>query len=207
MLATDPSVSFFERELHYFRSATAFREVSLVAAMDLCAQENRCAPEWLVKEAAELLIQLLKSQKVNRRGRAGSYIAEYRRHLIDLDRWDAVVRARELRDKASLELEIAREDPKLTSNPGFKRVVEHFRKLKRWLRYGTFQCAALMVANGGGSRVTPAAIRRSYRRIEKKNATDGFRSCVFERNFLDKIGIGEQEKSGRKWRPIYDLSP
>lgn len=196
---------FVERELNYFRSATAFRELSIIAAMDLCREENMPPPAWLVTEATELLFTLVKSQKVSKRGRAGGYIAEYKRHLIDLDRWDAVKRVREHRDKTERELAIIRDYPQLQRSA--KSIVGHFQKLKRWLRYGTFQCAALLVANGGGALVSADAVRRSYRRIEKKNATMGFRSCIFGRDFLQKLGIGEEEKSGRKWRLITDLTP
>ncbi len=198
------SSNFVERELTYFRSATAFRELSTIAAMDLCRQERMPAPEWLVKDATELLFTLVRSQKVSKRGRAGGYIAEYRRHLNDLDRWDAVQQVREHRNKTQHNLKIVREDPRLALRA--KGVVKHFTMLKRWLRYGTFQCAALLVAHSGGLRVTAEAVRRSYRRIEKKNATKGFRSCTFMPDFLQKLGISEQKKSGTKWRPITDLA-
>ena len=141
---------------------------------------------------------------MSKRGRAGGYIAEYKRHLTDLDRWDAVKQVREHRDKSERELEIVREYPHLARTA--KSIVDHFQKLKRWLRYGTFQCAALLVANGGGARVSAEAVRRSYRRIEKKNSTEGFRSCVFMPDFLRKLGISEEKKSGTKWQPITDLT-
>jgi hypothetical protein len=198
---------FIERELEYFRSATAFHELAVIAAMDLCAEEKKGAPAWLVAEAASLLIELVKAQKVTKLGRAGGIIAEYRRHLIDLDRWDAVIQIREIRDKTAHQLRVAREHRELARIKGLQGRVEHFRKVKRWLRSGTHQCAALLVTRNGGARVSAAAIRRSYRRIQQKNATRGFRSCVFMPDFLRKLGLDQTEKPGRKFRPIYDLSP
>src|SRR5689334_9816587 len=135
MLARSPS--FIDRELNDLQSATAFRELSTIAAMDLCRNMGASPPPWLVAEATELLFTLVKSQKVSKRGRAGGYIAEYKRHLVDLDRWDAVKRVREHRSRAERELDIVREYPRLAETG--KGIVSHFQKLKRWLcRYGTF---------------------------------------------------------------------
>lgn len=198
---------FVEQELAYFCSATAYRELAVIAAMDHCAEEKRDAPAWLVAEAASLLIELLKSQKVTSRGRKGGILAQYRRHLTDLDRWDAVVQIREIRDKTVHELRIARKHPEFARIEGSRGAIEHFRKLKQWLRSGTHQCAALLVARNGGARVSAAAIRRSYRRIQRENATPGFRSCVFMTDFLRKVGLDQNQKPGRKFRPIYDLPP
>jgi hypothetical protein len=204
-MITNANPNFYERELESYRSATAFRELTIVAAMDFCAEWRLTPPEWLVTEAAALLIELVKSQKAKKRGRAAGYIAQYRQHIWDLERWDATLRVREIRDKTKRELRIVRDCPKLAKDKQTAKLVEHYRKCKRWLRRGTYECASMLT--GDSARVGAAAVRRSYRRIQLKNQSGGFRSCVFSDIFIDKIGIGAAQKRDRKWRPIYDLTP
>jgi hypothetical protein len=198
----DALQSIYEQELEYFRTATDYREVTVAAAMDYCAKWRISPPEWLAAEASVLLIKLLKSQKATKRGRGGNLIARYRQHLCDLNRWDAVVRIREIRAKSAdvmASIRKCRKPDAIESHIAFEK------KRRAWLKRGTLECAAIYAAQCE-PRVGIEAIKASYRRIERKNADpEQYRSCVFEDDFLHKLGLPGLADP-KPWRSLYDLS-
>jgi hypothetical protein len=193
--------SIYERELEYFRAATGHRELTVAAAMEYCAKWKISPPEWLVADATTLLIELLKSQKANKRGRGGNHIARYRQHLCDLNRWDAVLRIREIRAKSACEMGIIR---KCRKPPAKGWDIGFEKRRQAWLKQGTLECAAIYAAQCE-PRVGVDAVKGSYRRIERMNADPGYRSCVFEDDFLHKLGLSGLADP-KPWRSLYDLS-
>src|SRR5205809_162811 len=98
----------YERELNELKKLTVHRELAIAAGIDYCAEQNICAPPWLVKEASLLICDLLKREKVHKRGRSGGLIARYRQDMWDVERWDAVEEVRRTKKKAHKEMEIMR---------------------------------------------------------------------------------------------------
>ena len=91
------------RELDRFRRLTKHREIATARAMDYCVKYQIYPPEWLVVEAASLLIELLKREKPTKRGRTASCLARLQHEMWDVERWDAVKTVRELREKCRRE--------------------------------------------------------------------------------------------------------
>ena len=85
-ITVSPPVSldrFHERELNELKAVTVHSELATAAALDYCAKEEICPPPWVVKKAAELMCDLLKREKAERRGRTAGRIARYRQDLWD----------------------------------------------------------------------------------------------------------------------------
>jgi hypothetical protein len=197
----DAVQAIHQRELEYFRAATDHRELTVAAAMEYCVKWKVSPPGWLVAQAAALLIELLKSQKAAKRGRGGTHIARYRQHLCDLNRWDAVLRIREIRAKSAHEMAIIREYP----NPDeIERHITFEQRRQAWLKRGTLECAAIYAAQCE-PRVGIDAVKGSYRRIERKNADPKYRSCVFDDEFLHKLGLPGLADQ-KPWPSLYNQS-
>src|SRR5438552_18243520 len=96
----------YERELSELKKLTIHRELAIAAGIDYCAEQSICAPPWLVKEASLLICDLLKREKVQKRGRSGGLIARYRQDMWDVERWDAVEAVRRMKKKTIREMEI-----------------------------------------------------------------------------------------------------
>jgi hypothetical protein len=188
------------------RRRLRIKELTIAAAMEYCAEWKIAPPQWLVTAASQLLIDLLKSQKANKRGRGGGHIARYRQHLSDLNRWDAVLIVREIRARSDSEMQIVRKRPARFRNTQDTAFV---KKRRDWLHHGTFACASMYVSRYERG-VGPQAIRTSYRRIERKNRDPGnYRSCVFDDNFLHKLGLPglQYTRPLAKRRSLFDMTP
>src|SRR6266508_4404277 len=111
---------FHQRTLDELQNVTAHPELAIAAGMDYCAEEEICAPPWLVKATAALLRDLLMREKAHKRGRAAGHIARYRQDLWDVERWDAVEAIRRIKKKVRREMELMRADR------------DTFEKSKRW---------------------------------------------------------------------------
>lgn len=201
---------FHERELDWLRAMSAHNDIGVAAGIYHCANFEICPPLWLTKAAAKLLIELLKREKSQNRGRTAGRIARYRQDLWDFARWCAVIDIRELRERTKQDLKewvecAARE--KLTQDEE-----EHFHRLKRtsaWLRHDTFECAS-MTLRGSDAYAGAVAVKRSYRRVQAAySAHAPARYHLMYGDFVFKIGLDwpGSYKPGTKWVPFYELTP
>src|SRR5205085_1238532 len=129
----DQAVLEFDlRELEKFRGLTAHKEVATARAMDYCVTHQICPPEWLVADAASLLVELLKREKTTRRGSTASHLARFHQERKDTERWDAVMEVRRIRSMAK------QDDLALKARPN--RAADSFKrshkKRKEWLKQG-----------------------------------------------------------------------
>jgi len=194
------------RRIEEFRTATLHKELSTVAALDFCVEQEVTPPRWLVEAAAELMIELLKSQKTSNRGRSPTYLAQYCQHLIDVKRWDAVFEIRRIREDITHESKVLSEMSAAGKKPHERRK-RHIERFRDWLRHGTFQCAA-MYLKGRDAHAGPDAIRGSYRRVSRAFSR-GEKSPMFGDLFLKKLGLEDwlYVKPGTKRIPLYNLVP
>ena len=197
---------FHERELADLNGAKFHRELAVIAALEYCAEEGRSPPPWAVREAADLLVRLLKLERTRKRGRAGSCIARYTQDMWDVERWDAVEEIRRIRNRSKHELNLLRELP----TGSHLRHREHQGKMQKWLRHGVFECASMYLV-GRDARASAQTIRKSHREV-KRRAGDGpkpDRYFLFDERFLRKIGLPglQDRKKGTKTFPLYDLKP
>ena len=63
--ADDAARQYYLRELDSFRRLTEHREIATARAMDYCAKYKICPPEWLVVEAASLLMKWLRRRETD----------------------------------------------------------------------------------------------------------------------------------------------
>lgn len=200
-----PVDALHERDLNNLKNMLAHRELAVAAAMDYCSEEQICPPPWLVAAAAELLRDLLKREKAQKRGRAAGHIARYRQAMWDIERWDAVLAIRRIRET------IVNDERFMKAYPDdYRKRVEHHKKTRSWLRHGTYSCASMYLA-GRDARAGADAIRASYRRVKRSYdgpATDT-RYWFLEERFLLKLGFESlhDRKPGTKWTPLYNLTP
>lgn len=203
----DPLGNFFERQLNELKAVTAYPELATAAALDFCAKEGIGAPLWLVKRAAELMCDLLKREKAQRRGRTAGHIARYRQDFWDMERFDAIFGIRRFRSRVQSDLKISR-----SLGPAFKKSkrYEYIKRERAWLRHGTYQCAS-MYLSGRNSRAGADAIKASYRRVSRntagKAALDQY--YLFDEAFLRKLGFPGlfDRKPGTKLLPLCNLTP
>ena len=199
--------SYHDRRLNEFKAAVAHREIAIAAAMDYCAEVGISPPEWLTKEAANLLSRLLKSEHVNAVGRSRGPIRRYRQEMIHVDRWFAVHAVRDIASKVRRDRRILRKEGKTFSKALRERYRLEVDRRSKWLKQGTFTCASLYLS-GSESYAGPDAIRASYRKIERLNAAPAAnQSCVLELPFLQKLGIAlDDAESGKKLLKLFDLT-
>jgi hypothetical protein len=198
--------SVSRRRLEEFRAASVHKELAVVAALDLCAEEQITPPQWLVKDAAKLMVELLKSQKTSKVGRTPTYIAQFRQHLIDLKRWNAVLEVRRIRDDNAHEAKIfnGMSASRREHFEDRRRLIERYRT---WLKHGTYRCAA-MYLRGQDAYAGTDAIRTSYRKIQKAFSRDAKFPALGDL-FIEKIGLSGwlDAKPGKKHTRLYDLEP
>ena len=198
---------FHERELNELKAVTVHSELATAAALDYCAREEICPPPWVVQKAADLMCDLLKREKAQKRGRAAGHIARYRQDLWDLERFDAILEIRRLRDRARSDVKIARSFGRKFQK---SKRYEHIKKRRDWYRYGTLQCAS-MYLTGRDAKAGVDAMKASYQRVcrntDGKTVADQY--YLFNEPFLRKIGIPglADRKPGTKWFPLYNLTP
>ncbi len=206
--AADPLAEFHERQLNELKNLTVHRKLRAAAALHYCAEENICPPAWAVKEASQLLCDLLRREKAEKPGRTAGLIARYRQDLWDAEHWDAVEEVRRIRSKARRELDLM--DARGDQFKGTSRR-NNCERLNAWFsQYGTFECASLYL-KGRDARIGADGLRASRRRCEERAAgsTSPDRYYLFDERFLAELGIPslDDRKPGTKWLPLYDLQP
>jgi hypothetical protein len=202
-----PLDQIHERELDNMKNMIAHKELGVAAAMDYCAEERICPPQWLVLASAELMRDLLTREKSQKRGRAAGHIARYRQDLWDIERWDAVVEVRFNQKRIRARVERAR------AHPGYpEKALKLEEKMlawigRTWLR--AYECAA-MTLNGRDARVGTDAIKASYCRVKRNfdNPAMAMRYHLLDQRFLRKLGFEglSDRKPGVKSLPLYDLT-
>ncbi len=202
-MACDDVREFDERELEKF-SHLEFAEIGIARALDYCAEHSITPPHWVVQEANELLIRLLRGDKPHRKGRLANYVTQFGQELRDTERWSAVKSVQEIRAAA-------RGDDKVLARLPEKPETEILRrthaKRKAWLKRDNFECAADLLC-GYDAYATPSAIKRSYRRIENKRKHErGRLGAWFSESFLKKLGLEQiyERRPGHKTFLFIDL--
>jgi hypothetical protein len=229
----DPLEDFHERELENFRSAVQHPELALAQAMRYCADEDICPPPRVIKDAADLICNLLLHQKCNQRGRNAGFIGRYRQDYWDLERWDAVLEVRRIRKRVMTNLKLLRralqcserilkaEMKKAKSSNDarlqclqrdvdyHRRQIFHEEKWIPWFKHGTFECASRYLV-GRDARIGAHAMRSSYQRVQRALAdpVERTRYSIFEERFLKHFGFPNllERKSGTKSFPLYSIT-
>jgi hypothetical protein len=206
----DPNVQsamarFHQRELDELMRLMVHRELAIAAAMDYCDREGVTPPADLVKEAAALILKLLKREKAEKRGRAAGRIARYRQDQWDVERWDAVEEMRRIKKKVASDIKLRRA---YGENESTSKSLQFRKRQMVWFKNGIFECASRYLV-GRDARVGPDAMRASHRRC-KRRAGKGYRPDkyhVFDDPFLLKLGIPglHDRKPGTKFLFLYDL--
>lgn len=194
-----------EEELDRLREMSACNDIALAAGMYHCAREEICPPPWLVEGAAKLLIELLKREKSQKRGRAGGRVARYRQDLWDLERWDAVLQVRELKSRTKEEAKMLAKHPSLKKER-YRRVA----KAQKWLRHGTFECASMSL-KGSPAYGSPITVKKVYQRVNKRmrDRSAAQRYHLMFGDFVFRIGLDwpGARRPGTKIVPFWDLTP
>jgi hypothetical protein len=192
----------YERDLNELKNLTAHQDLGAVAALNYCVDIGICAPPWVQEAILQLVTDLLKREKAQRRGRAAGRVARLQQDQWDLERWDAVLEVRRMREKVRRELKLHAE---------YGREPHHsLKKLDAWFGHGTFACASMLLT-GRNARAGVEAMKASYRRV-KRNFEDRAAATsyhVFDGGFLKKLGLEDlhDRKPGTKLLPLYNLTP
>jgi hypothetical protein len=194
--------SIDERELDQLKNLSAHQDIAVVAALDYCVEKAICTPSWVNEALLHMVIDLLKREKAQKRGRAAGRIARLQQDQRDLERWDAVLAARCVRERVRKELA-------LHSEYGRK---PHYslEKLDAWCDHETFVRASMLLS-GRNARAGIDAMKASYRKV-KRNFEDPAAATkyhVFDGRFLKKLGLEDihERKPGTKMMPLYNLTP
>ena len=181
--------------------------VAIAAALHYCRQHDLEAPRWVVAAADDLLCDLLRREKSNRRGRASGTVARHRQDMIDYARWDQVKEVR----RRQIEIAEQVEELRGISNVPAK-ILEDRQKMLAWV--GTtlnraFECAA-MILEGSEAYGSPDAIKRSYFQVDHNNRdpSQALRYHLLDPEFLRMLGLKHEieMRPGRKKVPLYELT-
>src|SRR5262249_48796653 len=83
--------AFHENQLECFELMVRWTvAVAVPASFYYCLENRLDTPPWLLAAATELLCDLLKREKSNKRGRSCGFVARHRQDTIDYARWDLV---------------------------------------------------------------------------------------------------------------------
>lgn len=200
-----------EEELDRIRAMCAQNDIAIAAGMYYCATEEICPPPWLVRGAAKLMIELLKREKSQKRGRAAGRIARYRQDLWDFERWSAVLEIREIRERNDKDLkELAARSAKQKLPKHQKELFQNLEKARKWLHQDTFECASMSL-RGSHAYASAMAVKKSYRRVQEAMGTRSaaHRYHLMFGDFVFQIGLEWPGacKPGTKTVPFYDLTP
>jgi hypothetical protein len=195
-----------EQHLRYLEEMTSHQEMAAAAALHYCAEHKLTAPDWAIRRGSALICNLLSHEKLDKRGRASGIVARYRQDLMDIERWDAVEIMRREQKHVRGQVERIQEAPYC---PAYLR--EDREKMLRWLGHDwprAYECAA-MYLRGRRAYASPAAIRRSYLKVQKhfKGNGDATRYCILDESFLRALGFegSLDRKRGTKLLPLYNL--
>jgi len=168
--------------------------VAIPAALDYCVAHRLDAPSWVLEAASDLLCDLLKREKSNRRGRSCGFVARHRQDMVDYECWDQVKVVRQKQAEIREEVEELR---KLRNVP--RDVLEEREKMLCWVGRTSnraFECAA-MVLEGTDGYGSPEAIKRSYFKVHRNNRdpNQALRYHVLSHRILSRIGIADVTKA------------
>jgi hypothetical protein len=197
--------NLFEQELDRLHQAAAHNDIAFAAAFHFCVSEGKCPPKWLIKEIDDLLIELLKRERTTKRGRSAGRVARCRQDLWDFERSCAVDEVRRIRGENAHELEITKDYP-----PELEKRFSHLKKVRKWLGYGTYECAAMFL-RGTFAACSSHGVRASYRKVRRAYAsrTAAWRYYTFPGDFLGRVGIPYPltPLPGTKTANFFDLQP
>jgi hypothetical protein len=195
---SDRTPSAFDlRELDKFRRLENHREIATARAMDYCATNQICPPEWLVVEAASLMVELLKREKSTKRGSTSGHLARFHQELKNTERWFAVKEVQRIREMAEQDDNALKANPKRVLPKNFR--AQHMRR-RAWLDQGTFECAADLL-EGRDAYVSCHGVRSSYMEVEKCRKSPSYNvGAWFDDAFLNKLGLqgALDRKPGKK---------
>jgi len=228
-----PLETFHERELSSFQRAVRHPELAVAQALRYCADEQICAPAWVVKDAADLVCSLLLHQKCNQRGRNAGLIARYRQDYRDFERYDAVMEIRRSRKRLMSNVKLLRQALRQAQRQlkaqirkarnedseklrdlrrgvaAFERRLSYEEKWVAWFRNGTFECASRYLA-GRDARVGADGMKASYQKVQKalKDPLERTRYAIFEECFLEYFGFPDlhYRKPGTKFLLLHDIT-
>jgi hypothetical protein len=203
----DALAAYHARRLEEFRSETTHREMAITAAMHYCAEVGITPPQWLTSAAASLLRDLLKSQRTTKVGRNAGVLRRFRQDQIDLERWFAVNAVRDIRKRADREKKAVEQESSQLPPKHLEYKRAQIARQRKWSRHGTLRCASMYLL-GSEAFAGPEAVRASYRKIEKINISGEDRWCIFELDFLEKLGVAPTDGTrGKKLLHLFDLTP
>ena len=185
------------RELDKFRALEKHREIATARAMDYCATQQICPPEWLVVAAASLMVELLKREKSTKKGSTSSHLARFHQELKNTERWFAVMDVQRIREMAEQDNNAVKANPKRVLPKNFR--AQHMKR-RAWLDQGTFECAAELL-EGRDAYVSPHGVRSSYREVQKRRKNPSYAiGAWFDDAFLNKLGLqgAHDRKPGKK---------
>lgn len=197
-----------ETELEYFKLMTQSRvAVAVPAALHYCAKHELDAPRWLAVAAMELLCDLMRREKSNRRGRSCGHIARHRQDMIDFERWSAVFEVREKQKGIRKQVDEIRAIPTAP-----RSMLKEREKMLAWVGSSlnrAFECAAMLL-EGSEAYASPEAIKRSYFQVERnsRDPKQALRYHLLDPQFEHKIGIKHQiaARPGKKIMPLHELT-
>jgi hypothetical protein len=198
--------SIHRRELNELENLKVHTEIRVAAALDYCAENHIRPPAWLTAASAVLLLDLLKREKAQQRGRKGNCITRYRRDQWDVERWDAVEEARRMKKSIRADIQLRR---KLGATSEQDKGWQYRQRQLAWFGHGIFECASRLLA-GRDARVGAEAMKASYRRCKDRAGRGPLpdRYYLFNEDFLLKLGIPRlsERKPGTKFVHLFDLT-
>lgn len=193
-----------ERYLDGLKKTMVHKELAVAAALHFCAEERLIPPKWVLEGSAKLVCNLLKCEKAKTRGRAAGKLARYRQSMWEVERWNAVNQVRQIRTQNASDAVLIKSDP-----DGYEDIQKtHNRKMRQWLRHGTFACAS-MYLHGCYSRAGVDAMKASHRRVRQAHDDPSNTNYWYiDPRFLWQVGIDDRvETPGTKWVHLYNLTP
>jgi len=199
---------FHAREIDHL--ATMVRSdvaVAVPAALNYCAEHQLPAPAWLLEAATDLLCDLLKREKSNRRGRAAGFLARYQQDVIDYARWSEVDAVRQKQPEILEEVQHLR-----TIKDVPRKLLEEREKMLAWVGSSlsrAFECSSMLL-QGSSAFGSPEAIKRSYFQVRRnsKNPRYRLRYHLLDRSIRRKLGLRDETycRSTKRHVSIYELT-
>jgi hypothetical protein len=166
-------------------------------------------PSWVAGAAFEMICDLLKREKSNKRGRAAGVLARYRQDYIDLIRWNEVIVLEERQKRLNQALidyaSVADTFPEFYQSE--LRRAEWFGSTRSRI----FECVSEVLEDTEAFG-SPLSIKRSYLAVERNNRhpTTACRYAFFDRSLLECLGVDPDFCDSRKlltWRTSTSRAP
>jgi hypothetical protein len=171
--------------------------IAVPAALDYCLEHDLAPPAWLIQAASDLLCDLLRREKSNKRGRSAGSVARYRQDMVDFVRWNEVEVLGEHQQRS---IELMTTYPTCPS-PSQSGIYAEEAVKAEWLgtsRSRIYQCVSEVLerTDAFGS---PESIKRSCRQVRRneRNPAHAFRYYLLPHPFLQKLGIDSDLGYGR----------